>query len=150
MKILHHISSLNRRNQYDSEVIDQVHNNINNNKRQNYNNNDNSINYIQTITSTNISPDYKVYGPDNSFESGLSWKIPAILVLVWTVILILVVFLFIIKKTVFAKFNLQPVTNQNRHIPNVNPENEWMIASFEEDDSEDVPLSTDISRDSHD
>src|SRR4051794_21656321 len=111
-----------------------------------------SIDFVSSLnpSSTNVANTYQ-YGSDDvdySFDSGSSWRIPATLVSIWTIILILLVFLFIIKKTVYAKLNIRP-PDQRRQL-DTNVENEWMFASYRgnnDDENVEVPLSTDISRD---
>jgi hypothetical protein len=145
MKISHRISSLKRRNQNFNigRDVDQINNNedfINVN------------NYIDTSSSSSPhSNNYQVLGfNDNNhpLESNSSWRIPAILGLVWTTVILFVVFVFIMKKTILSESE----TDDSDQLPETNPENEWMIASFDNSDSDniEVPLSTNISRDTID
>src|SRR5688572_28468060 len=69
-----------------------------------------SINSISSLNSSsaNVPSTYQYSDDVTPFDSGSSWRIPATLVTIWTVILILLVLLFIIKKTVYAKLNVRP------------------------------------------
>ncbi|CAB4491438.1 hypothetical protein RhiirA1_421323 [Rhizophagus irregularis] len=149
MKISHHISSLKRRNQIDRGV-DQI-------------NDEDFVNINHFIETTSSSGNglphsnnyqdlnnYQAFGSDDDInnhplETNSAWRILAILGLVWTIVILLVVFIFIIKKTVLSP----PDADQ---LPETNPENEWMIASFENSDNEniEVPLSTNVSRETID
>src|SRR5581483_12109529 len=74
---------------------------------------DDSINFATPLESypTLVPNQFGSDEVDRPYDSSLSWRVPATLVLIWTVILILIVFLFIIKKTVFSKINLLPNSN---------------------------------------
>lgn len=140
MKISHLISSLKRGNQ--NFIIDRSVNQIHNKDFVN-------INHFIETTSSPHSNDYQVIGSDDNinhpFESNSAWRILAILGLVWTTVILLVVFIFIIKKTVFSP-------PDDEQLPEPNPENERMINSFENSDSENIelPLSTNVSRETID
>ncbi|GBB98559.1 hypothetical protein RclHR1_03260017 [Rhizophagus clarus] len=138
MKISHRISSLKRRD------IDRDVNQINNKDELiDFNN------FIETTYSSSYSNNYQTFGSDDTnnhqIDSNSSWRIPAILGLVWTTVILLIVFIFIMKKTIFSG----PDADQ---LPETNPENEWMIASFDNSDNDniEVPLSTNISRETID
>jgi len=82
----------------------------------------------------------------NPLDSDSNWRVFAIMGLIWTIVLLLVVFLFVIRKTVFADFNLR---YRHRLFRETDVENEWTTASFDDNGHEDVPLSSNISHDNN-
>ncbi|CAG8458279.1 12254_t:CDS:1 [Funneliformis mosseae] len=148
MKRSHRVDARNKRNKGNKNFIEDL-----------IENKSNPINSIIPSKSSLPKSAYlqgQLYVPNhnNPFSSDSPWQILAILVLVWTIFLLLIVFIFIIKKTVFADLNLPFGRNRHQRVRGTDDDNEWMSASFSDDnheaDENEVPLSTNMSRDDND
>ncbi|CAI2170344.1 7430_t:CDS:1 [Funneliformis geosporum] len=140
MKIAHRIDAINKRNKgINNFFIDDI---------ETKNNQINSIIPLDSKSSY-IHDQHYASNSNDPFSSESPWRLPAILSLVWTTFLLLAVFAFIIKKTVFADLNLPLGRNRHQRIRRTDDDNEWMTASFSDDDHEadenEVPLSANIS-----